>query len=227
MSTTGIDCIYLAAGLGVRMNRPLPKQFIPLLGKPIIVYSLEVLENVAEIQRILVVYNREFRSMYEEMLLNYNLSKCTLIEGGATRQESVSRGLDTVLSSQVIIHEASRPFITVKFVQSLFAFSGEKAVVPVVPIPFTVSVGGDYMTAELDRSQLHNVQLPQLYDTEVLRRAHQKARRENYLATEDGILVFRLGERVRFVPGRESNIKITSPLDMIIAEYLLREAESI
>lgn len=217
-----MDCIYLAAGLGQRMNHTIPKQFLPLLGKPIIAYSLEVLETVPEIDRIIVVYNKDFRSMYEELFDNYNLSKCLLIERGDTRQDSVWRGLNVVESEKVLIHEASRPFITPDFIQSIFIYSDEKAVVPVIPIPFTVSIGNQYMTAELDRSILHNVQLPQLFDAKTLRDAHELARRENYIATEDGILVFRLGEKVRFVTGSENNIKITTPLDLIIAENLLR-----
>ncbi|MCD6441161.1 MAG: 2-C-methyl-D-erythritol 4-phosphate cytidylyltransferase [Candidatus Marinimicrobia bacterium] len=217
-----MDCICLAAGLGQRMNHTIPKQFLPLLGKPIIAYSLESLESVPEIDRIIVVYNKDFRSMYEELFDNYNLSKCILIEGGDTRQDSVWRGLNAVESEKVLIHEASRPFITPDFIQSIFIYPGEKAVVPVIPIPFTVSVGNQYMTAELDRSTLHNVQLPQLFDAKTLRNAHELACRENYIATEDGILVFRLGEKVRFVTGSENNIKITTPLDLIIAENLLR-----
>lgn len=217
-----MDCICLAAGLGQRMNHTIPKQFLPLLGKPIIAYSLEVLETVPEIDRIIVVYNKDFRSMYEELFDNYNLTKCLLIEGGDTRQDSVWRGLNAVESEKVLIHEASRPFITPDFIQSIFIYPDEKAVVPVIPIPFTVSVGNQYMTAELDRSTLHNVQLPQLFDAKTLRNAHELARRENYIATEDGILVFRLGEKVRFVTGSENNIKITTPLDLIIAENLLR-----
>ncbi|MBL7086006.1 MAG: 2-C-methyl-D-erythritol 4-phosphate cytidylyltransferase [Candidatus Cloacimonetes bacterium] len=222
-----MDCIYLAAGLGVRMNKPLPKQFLRLLGKPIIAYSLEVFEKINEISRIIVVYNKDYRQMYEDLFKNYNLSKCILTEGGKTRQGSVSKGLNLVITDKVIIHEASRPLITIDFVQSLFKCPDETAVVPVIPIPFTVSQGNDYMTAELDRSKLHNIQLPQLYFADVLRKAHENAKKEKFTATEDGILVFRLGEKVRFVTGMENNIKITTPLDLIIAENLLRGVEKL
>lgn len=220
-----MDCIFLAAGLGVRMNRPVPKQFIRLLGKPIIAYSLEVVEGIDEICRIILVYNKDYRQMYENLIENYNLSKCVLTAGGKTRQESVSKGLDHIKTSRVIIHEASRPLITADFVQSLFKYPEEKAVIPVIPIPFTVSQGNDYMMAELDRSKLHNIQLPQLFATDVLKRAHENARKDKFIATEDGILVFRIGERVRFITGMENNIKITTPLDLIIAENLLSGVE--
>ena len=222
-----MDIIFLAAGLGVRMDKPIPKQFLRLLGKPIIAYSLEVFEKVNEISRIIVVYNKNYRQMYEELFKNYNLSKCVLVEGGETRQESVYKGLEIVKTDKVMIHEASRPLITIDFVQSLFKCPDETAVVPVIPIPFTVSQGDDYMTSEMDRSKLHNIQLPQLYLTDVLRKAHENAKKENFTATEDGILVFRLGEKVRFITGMENNIKITTPLDLIIAENLLRGVEKL
>jgi 2-C-methyl-D-erythritol 4-phosphate cytidylyltransferase len=144
-----------------------------------------------------------------------------LVEGGRTRQESVWNGLQKVKSRRVLIHEAARPFISKEFLLDLLA-NNEPAVVPTIPIPFSVAGGETYMEQELERSKLHNIQLPQLFDTEVLRRAHQKARQENFVAFEDGILVFRMGEKVRFVEGLENNIKITTPLDLVIAESLLK-----
>lgn len=219
-----MDCVYLAAGLGIRMRKKIPKQFITLYGKPIMVYALEVLEKISEIDRIFVTYHPDFREDYERVIEDYNISKCILVSGGETRQESVWNALQMVESKRVIIHEAARPFITAEFVLELMKVD-EKAVVPTIPVPFTVSVGNDYMTAELDRSKLHNIQLPQIFDTNTLVEAHKKAIKEKYIATEDGILVFRLGEKVRFVKGIENNIKITTPLDLIIAENLLKGIE--
>ena len=219
-----MDCIYLAAGLGVRMRKRIPKQFLSIYGKPIMIYALEVLEKISGIERIFITYHQDFRKDYERVIEDYNISKCILIEGGETRQESVWNALQMVESERVIIHEAARPFITAEFVSELMEID-EKAVVPTIPVPFTVSMGNEYMTAELDRSKLHNIQLPQIFDTDTLVRAHKKAIEEGYIATEDGILVFRLGEKVRFVKGLENNIKITTPLDLVIAENLLRGIE--
>ncbi|MBO8150944.1 MAG: 2-C-methyl-D-erythritol 4-phosphate cytidylyltransferase [Candidatus Marinimicrobia bacterium] len=219
-----MDCIYLAAGLGVRMRKRIPKQFLNIYGKPIMIYALEVLEKISGIERIFITYHQDFRKDYERVIEDYNISKCILTEGGETRQESVWNALQMVESERVIIHEAARPFITAELVSELMEID-EKAVVPTIPVPFTVSMGNEYMTAELDRSKLHNIQLPQIFDTDILVRAHKKAMEEGYIATEDGILVFRLGEKVRFVKGLENNIKITTPLDLVIAENLLRGIE--
>jgi len=206
------------------MKKAIPKQFITLLGKPIVVYALEVLEKLDSIESIYVTYHPDFKKLYENAIEAYNLSKCKLVAGGKTRQESVMCGLEHVKSRRVLIHEAARPIITVDFIKRLIGFD-DKAVVPAIPIPFTVSQGGDYMEAELDRSKLHNVQLPQLFDTETLIKAHKLAQKQKYSATEDGILVFRLGEKVRFIRGLENNIKITTPLDLILVESILRGEE--
>lgn len=219
-----MDCVYLAAGLGVRMKKKMPKQFIMLLGKPIMVYALEIMEGVDLIDSIYVTHHPDFKKLYEDVMGAYNLSKCKLVPGGKTRQESVSSGLQHARSTKVIIHEASRPIITADFVISLTKFDN-KAVIPTIPIPFTVSQGHKFMEAELNRSELHNVQLPQLFDTKTLIRAHELAQKQHYSATEDGILVFRLGEQVRFVQGLENNIKITTPFDLILAESILMGGE--
>jgi 2-C-methyl-D-erythritol 4-phosphate cytidylyltransferase len=216
-----MDCIYLSAGLGVRLKEAKPKQFITLLGKPIFIYALEVLERVDEVEKILLMFHPDYRRMYEKYLKNYNLSKIELVEGGKTRQESVWNGLQKVNSKRVLIHEAARPFISKEFLLDLLEYR-ESAVVPTIPIPFSVAGGETYMEQELERSKLHNIQLPQVFDTHVLSRAHLKAQQENFIAFEDGILVFRFGEKVRFVEGLENNIKITTPLDLVIAESLLK-----
>jgi len=167
-----MDCIYLAAGLGVRMRKRIPKQFLNIYGKPIMIYALEVLEKISGIERIFITYHQDFRKDYERVIEDYNISKCILTEGGETRQESVWNALQMVESERVIIHEAARPFITAEFVSELMEID-EKAVVPTIPVPFTVSMGNEYMTAELDRSKLHNIQLPQIFDTDILVRAHE------------------------------------------------------
>jgi len=97
------------------------------------------------------------------------------------------------------------------------------AVVPTHSIPFSVSIGGDVMEAEIDRSILHDVQLPQAFDTQILRAAHERAVERGETATEDGVLVFRAGHEVRFVEGLPRNLKVTYPVDLVIVESLLAQ----
>jgi len=217
-----MDCIFLAAGLGLRMKEAKPKQFLTLLGKPLFVHALEIIERVEAIERILLMFHPEFESYYREAIERHNIGKVELVEGGLTRHRSVRNGLAAVRSSRVLIHEAARPFITQGLIEDLLGYADDEAVIPTIPIPFTVSVGGDFMEDTLDRKRLHNIQLPQVFDTDLLRRAHGKAETEGFEATEDGIVVFRAGGRVRFVPGTENNVKVTTPMDLILAERMIR-----
>jgi 2-C-methyl-D-erythritol 4-phosphate cytidylyltransferase len=216
-----MDCIYLAAGIGKRFKKELPKQFYKLNGKPILIYALEVLEKIDWIDKILVTHNKDYKELYVQAFEDYNISKVVLIEGGKTRQESVYKALEKVKTQKVFIHEAARPFIFESFVNSFNNYVSEVAVVPTIPIPFTVSEGDEYMTGILDRNNLHNIQLPQMFDTEVLKDCHKKAIIDNFEATEDSLLVFKYGHKVRFIEGIENNIKITTPLDILIAEQFL------
>jgi len=216
-----MDCIYLAAGIGKRLKKEIPKQFFKINGKPILIYALEVLEKVDWIENIYVTYNADYKELYEQAFSDYNISKVRLTEGGETRQESVFKALQKVNTEKVFIHEAARPLIFKSFIDNFMNFKNEVALVPTIPIPFTVSEGNEYMTGVLDRSKLHNIQLPQMFNTEVLKRAHLKAIEEKFEATEDSLLVFKYGNKVRFIEGYENNLKITTPFDIIIAEQLL------
>lgn len=216
-----MDCIYLAAGVGSRLKKEIPKQFYKISGKPILIYGLETLEKIDWIHNIFVTYNAKYKDLYEQAFKDYNISKVTLVEGGKTRQESVYKALKSVKSRKVLVHEAARPLIFENFINSFMDYTDETAVVPTIPIPFTVSEGDEYMTGILDRSKLHNIQLPQMFDTEVLRDVHEKAITDNFSATEDSILVHKYNYKVRFIEGYENNLKITTPLDILIVEQLL------
>jgi len=213
-----MDCIYLAAGIGKRFNQEIPKQFYKLNGKPILIYALEVLEKVEWIEKIYVTHNSDYRKLYEQAFEDYNISKVILTEGGDTRQESVYKALKKVATSKVLIHEAARPFIFSNFLNIFTNFDNEVAVVPTIPIPFTVSQGNEYMPGILDRNSLHNIQLPQMFDAKILLESHEKAIEEKFDATEDSLLLFKYGYKVKFIEGIENNLKITTPLDLLIAE---------
>ncbi len=217
-----MDAIVLAAGNGSRMNLDFPKQFLKINGKPIFIYSLEVLQKSKNIKNIIVTCNYEFIDRYKMYSDDFGIENVTYIKGGNSRQESVFLGLQHVSTPKVLIHEAARPLIAHDFVEYLQSFEDEDAVIPTIPIKFTVSVGNKYMTNELNRTNLHNIQLPQIFNTKVLTDAHEKAIKDNYETTEDGTLVFHYGGKVRFVEGRESNIKVTTNLDIELVNNILK-----
>lgn len=221
-----VDVIILAAGAAKRMGEDIPKQFIRIGGKPIMIYAIEVLKKADLFDKFILTTLPGYEDHYEDLIRTYNLKNIELVEGGDTRQESCCLALKRVKSKRVFIHEAARPFITVEFVKLIMGYD-DAAVVPVLPIDYTVSIGDEYMTQILDRKRLRNIQLPQFFDTEVLRSAHQKAREEGFFATEDSTLVFRLGEKVRFVEGLKGNFKITDQHDLFVARKIKEAKDDI
>lgn len=217
-----MDAIVLAAGRGVRMHSEYPKQFMKIGGKPCFIYVLEVLNDIPQIENIYVTCHKDYLNDYMLFTQMYHIDRVVFIEGGATRQESVYIALQHVKSQKVLIHEAARPLISKDFVREILSYENEDAVVPTVPVSFTVAQGGAYMEHEIERDTLHNIQLPQMFKTSLLLHAHESAIKDGYKATEDGMLLFHYGTPVRFVPGRDSNIKMTTPLDIQIAERLLK-----
>ena len=216
-----MEAILLAAGVGSRMGMKTPKQFYTINGKPFFIRSLELFEQIESIDRVFVTTHADYIGQYQNHINEFRLTKAELVLGGKTRQESVFNALQKVKSEHVLIHEAARPLISKELVFALLEHKENDGVVPTTPIPFTVAVGADYFESSLDRAKLHNIQLPQLFKSEVLKTAHKKARDENYEATEDSMMVHKYGGKVRFIPGLESNIKITTKLDLIIVNHLL------
>lgn len=218
-----MDVILLAAGMGKRAKLNLPKQFYKINGKPFLIYSMERLQKSLEITRIIITCQSEYMDDYKRYVDEYDIQNVVYVIGGKTRQESVYNALKLVESPKVMIHEAARPLISESFINEILEASlNEDAVVPTIPIKFTVSEGGDYMTNELVRQDLKNVQLPQVFNTTKLKECHEKAIKDDYLSTEDGTLFFHYGGKVRFIEGRESNIKITTPLDVELVNDLLK-----
>ena len=216
-----MDAILLAAGSSRRMGSRVDKQLVRLGGKPVMIFSLERLVNHSGLSRVIITSAKDNLYAITELLEDYHLSShCIVVEGGSTRQESVVEGLKHVTSERVLIHEGARPLIDNELIDRVLAADADCAV-PTIQIPFTVAVGESTMENELDRAQLHNVQLPQVFNTEVIRKAHERAIENGEAATEDSVLVHRMGNEVLFVKGSQKNIKITYPEDLVIAETLI------
>ncbi len=214
-----LDAIILAAGAARRMEQEVPKQFLRIGGKPIIIYVMEILRKAEIFDRLIVTTLKGYEAHYDELIRTYHLTGVELVPGGSSRQESCRLGLAGVRTERVLIHEAARPFITADFIRRLVGYP-DRAVVPVLPIDFTVSTGTDFMTGILDRAELRNIQLPQVFDTKTIIAAHDKALSDGFRATEDSTLVFRMGIPVRFVEGLRENFKITDRFDLFVAERL-------
>jgi D-ribitol-5-phosphate cytidylyltransferase len=217
-----IGMIVLAGGVGRRIGRPVPKQFLLLGGKPLLIHVLEKARAIAELERIVITCPEAHLDETAGLLRNHRMGpRFECILGGATRQESVYNGLTALDGVEsVIIHEAVRPLVTTKEFRELITSPDENAMYG-IPISFTVLRGHEYVEGLLDRDELVNVQLPQKFDRAKLLVAHEAARNEGTQFTEDASLfVQHTGERVRILPGNERNVKITVPADLVMAEAL-------
>jgi D-ribitol-5-phosphate cytidylyltransferase len=218
--STGL--VVLAGGIGKRIGRPFPKQFLLLGGKPLIVHVLEKARAIDDIERVVITCPEAHLEATRELLANHRLGdKFDCILGGTSRQESVYNGLVALDGiDSVLIHEAVRPLITVDTFRALMDAPDENVMYG-TPISFTVIRGHDYVEGLLERSELVNVQLPQKFDRAKLLTAHETARRESATFTEDAGLFFHYtGEPVRILPGSDENIKITVPTDTVTAEAI-------
>jgi 2-C-methyl-D-erythritol 4-phosphate cytidylyltransferase len=214
--------IVLAGGIGKRIGRPVPKQFLLLGGNPLIVHVLEKVLGLDRIEEVVITCPASHLEETRDLIANHGFGeRFRCIEGGGTRQESVYRGLEALDGFEsVIIHEAVRPLVTVDEFRALLDAPDPNAMFG-IPIPFTVLKGHDYVEDLLERSELVNVQLPQKFDATLLRRAHDAARRDAVTFTEDASLFFRYADApVRVLPGSDRNLKITVPTDLIVAEAL-------
>lgn len=215
--------IVLAGGIGKRIGRPVPKQFLLLGGNPLLVHVLEKVLPIEEIGQVVITCPASHLDETRELIANhaFDVERFRCIQGGGSRQESVRRGLEALGSADtVVIHEAVRPLVTTEEFRALLDAPDPNATYG-FPIPFTVLKGHDYVEELLDRSELVNVQLPQKFDARELQAAHAAAARDGAAFTEDASLFFHYtGDRVRILPGSERNLKITVPTDLIIAEAL-------
>jgi 2-C-methyl-D-erythritol 4-phosphate cytidylyltransferase len=221
-----IGMIVLAGGIGKRIGRPFPKQFLLLGGKPLLVHVLEKARVIADIDTVVITCPEAHLEDTRRLIDNHGFdARFSCIVGGGSRQESVFFGLGAVADcDSVIIHEAVRPLVTVEEFRALIAAEDANAMFG-IPIPFTVLKGHDYVEDLLERDELVNVQLPQKFDRARLTAAHEAARRDGTSFTEDASLFFRYaGERVRILPGSDRNIKITLPTDIVTAEAIYADA---
>lgn len=214
-----------AAGLGVRMGPGAPKALRELAGEPLLVHAIRRLAATDSVGLIVVAAPPGEEAAVIALL--GPIAEVTVVTGGASRQESVARALAAVPSEfeVILVHDAARALTPPWLVDSVAAAvrSGHDAVIPVLPVVDTIKrvTPGEAVVTTVDRAELRAVQTPQGFRRGVLVKAHEDAIDQH---TDDAGMVERLGVAVQCVPGSELALKITRPIDMIIAEALLREA---
>lgn len=222
--------IIAAAGAGTRMASDRPKQFLLLAGTPVIFHTLKVFEQCDSINEVIVVLPAEESAGFLSMAGKMGLRKVArVVPGGATRAESVKRGLMSIRSATaeiVAVHDGVRPFVTVEEINdTIAAAQANGAAILVAPVTDTIKqVSDQSIVKTLDRGGLRRALTPQCFRYELLREAYQGVDINDPSLTDESALVEQLGHRVSVVEGSARNIKITTAEDLEIAEALLKQS---
>ena len=216
--------IVVAAGLGLRLKSKVPKALVLLKTKPLVVHCLKVFENYPGIDRVIVVVPKGFEAQFIRCTASFK-KVAAVVVGGALRSDSVINGLKALSPDTdiVLVHDAARPFVDEAMIDRLLAsLKKNKAAIVGVPVKFTVKKV-DRKTLDIQetpaRDLLWEAQTPQGFHKDVLLKAHAKKFKEE--ATDDAMMVERMGGRVKMVMGDYRNIKVTTPEDIIWAGQLI------
>lgn len=222
------SAIIVAAGSGSRMASDRPKQFLLLAGIPLIFHTLRPFEQCDSIDETIVVLPPESAAEFLDSAPKFGVRKVTrVVPGGATRAESVKRGLGAIRAASagiVAVHDGVRPFVSADEISETIAAAEQHgASVLVAPVTDTIKQVNDHsITRTLDRRELRRALTPQCFRYDLLSRAYSQSDVSDPSLTDDSVLVERLGLEVAFVEGNARNIKITTPEDLLIAESFLK-----
>jgi 2-C-methyl-D-erythritol 4-phosphate cytidylyltransferase len=233
-----VVAIIPAAGLGTRMapggKRAQPsKQFFEINGAPIVIHTLRVFARNQQVNQILVALRKNEMERFNRQLEKEKLAaKVQVVEGGEHRQESVANALASLKASKddiVLVHDAVRPFVDDEIIGNVIrevekhgaAIAGLPAVDTIKQVERTAD--GAIITSTTPRERVVQAQTPQGFRYELIKRAFDSAAEDGFIGTDEASLVERLGEDVWVVMGSARNIKITTPNDMELAEFLIAQ----
>jgi len=224
-----ISAIIVAAGKGRRMGRDYNKQYILLRNKPIVAHTIEVFENSSLIDEIILVVGKGEVDLVKQIIIEkYNFKKViSIVEGGERRQDSVYNGLRAIDNNCniVLIHDGARPFITNDIIEEGIDVANKTgACIAAVPVKDTIKVSNESMDVvdTPNRETLWAVQTPQVFKYELVMNAYEKIQNSNIEATDDAMIVEKLGYTVKIIKGSYENIKITTPEDLILGEGIFK-----
>lgn len=222
-----VSAIVLAGGRGKRMGAIQSKQYINLNGKPILYYTLkQFIKNELIDKIILVVPKDEMEYCKKKVLEKYQLKVDKIVFGGNERQDSVYNALSELEDSTIVlIHDGARPFVSQRIINDAVKYAKvHNAAAPGVMPKDTIKIKGDdnFSISTLDRSRAVAIQTPQAFDFNLIYECHKKIKESGTLVTDDTMVAELFGNKVYIYDGEYTNIKITTPEDLILAEYLVK-----
>lgn len=216
--------IVVAGGKGLRMGSDIPKQFLPIGGKPVLMRTLERFREYSEDLQIILVLPEAQQEYWQELCKKYDFKvKYLLANGGQTRFHSVQNGLALVPDNAegvVGIHDGVRPFPSIGVIRNCYETARiAKAVIPVIPVVETVRHLNNDDSMTVPRNEYRLVQTPQTFDIQLLKAANHQPYNDGF--TDDASVVESYGHKITLVEGNRENIKITTPYDITVAEAII------
>lgn len=223
-NTSSTTLILVAGGKGTRMASAIPKQFLPLQGKPVLYHPVNTFLKVFPDIDIILVLPEEHLSYGNMLLQAFEQSiDLTMVRGGATRFHSVQNGLKAMNNTDIVfIHDGVRPLADIALIQRCYLSAQQYgSAIPAMPVTDSIRQWDGSTFRSVDRDGLRSIQTPQTFRSELIRSAFEQEYQE--LFTDEASVVEALGEKVHLVEGAARNIKITRPEDLIIAELLMQQ----
>jgi len=216
--------VIVAAGLGTRMGKSLPKQFLLLNEKPLLLYTLQTFLNAFSDLRVILVVSSSYISQAEAIVKSTgNESRISITPGGDTRFHSVQNGLKLAGDDAIVfVHDAVRCLVTEDLIRRCYAAALELGnAIPTIKPADSLRVETHSGNSVIDRSRVHIVQTPQTFRAAILKAAFSRDYEESF--TDEATVVELMGERINLIEGEPGNIKITTPTDLLIAASILAE----
>lgn len=220
--------IIVAAGSGARFGADIPKQFIEILGKPLLIHTLLRFENCNAIDQIILVLSESAIDGFAEIVSKFQVMKISkIVSGGETRAESVFNGLNALTGGEteiVAVHDGARPLVSCQEITETIRLATETGAACLVgKVNDTIKdVSSGKISATVNRDNLRRALTPQCFRVEILKRAFENADLTS-AATDECFLVEKFGVEIAFIDGSARNIKVTTQDDLKIAELFLKE----
>ena len=216
--------IIVAGGKGLRMGSDIPKQFLPIGGRPVLMRTIERFREYSPTLQIILVLPKAQQEYWKELCLKHNFTVAyQLADGGETRFHSVQHGLALIPDNAegiVGVHDGVRPFPSIEVIRNCYETAREKkTAIPVIPVVETVRHLKGETSETVPRNDYRLVQTPQTFDIQLLKAANRQPYNDGF--TDDASVVEAFGFDITLVEGNRENIKITTPYDLKIAEVLI------
>lgn len=218
--------VIVAGGSGMRMGTSVPKQFLELRGKPVLWYTVSsFLEAFPDIEIILVLPREYLQEGLQIIQSTKDPGRIWITAGGETRFESVKKGLDHIQQQSIVfVHDGVRCLLTTDLIRRCYASAIEKGnAIPAIAAVDTIRVETVSGNTLVDREKIRIIQTPQTFFNDIIKAAFEQDYEESF--TDEASVVERLGIKIHLIEGEATNIKITRPIDILIAEKILEERE--